>query len=207
MKLLLFGDIHGDMDAIAAVVRQSRDADVAIGAGDFALFRQGLAATMAALSGIRIPTILVHGNHESLEELVRACGDWKEAHVLHGNSVEILGATFFGLGGATPVTPFPEWSVDVPEWAAARLLSECPPGAILVSHSPPLGCLDEIEGNRRIGSRAVRDFVVDRKPPLVVCGHIHETWARREYLAGVPVVNPGPAGRLLPFQTNSDGFS
>jgi Icc-related predicted phosphoesterase len=207
MKLLLFSDIHVEMDAIAAVVRQSRDADVAVGAGDFALFREGLAAAISALSRIRVPTILVHGNHESHEELVRACVDWKEARVLHGNSVEILGVTFFGLGGATPLTPFPEWSVDVPEAEAARLLSQCPPGAVLVCHSPPLGCLDEIEGNRRIGSRAVRDFVVDRKPPLVVCGHIHETWARREYLAGAPVVNPGPAGRLYPFQTNSDGVS
>jgi Icc-related predicted phosphoesterase len=205
MKLLLFSDIHGDMDAIAAVVRQSRDADVAIGAGDFALFREGLAPTISALSQIRIPTILVHGNHESHQELVRACADWKAAHVLHGNSAEIRGVTFFGLGGATPITPFPEWSVDVPEWEAALRLSKCPSGAVLVTHSPPLGCLDEIEGNRHIGSRAVRDFILDRKPPLAVCGHIHETWARRGFLEGVPVVNPGPAGRLLPFQTLSGG--
>lgn len=199
MKLLLFADIHRDPEAIEAVVRQSREADVAIGAGDYALFREGLRETMESLSRIAIPTLLVHGNHETSEELADACAGWKQARILHGNAVEIHGTTFFGLGGATPVTPFPDWSVDVPEEDAARLLEKCPPDAVLISHSPPLGCLDEIGGNRHIGSQSVRDFVERRKPPLVVCGHVHEAWARREFLAEVPVINPGPAGRLYPF--------
>mgnify|MGYP006271272931 CR=1 FL=1 len=203
MKLLLFGDIHREADAIEAVVRQSQDADLAIGVGDYAKFRNGLAPTMASLSRMAVPTLLVHGNHETPEELARACAGWDRVHILHGNSVQMGGLSFFGIGGATPVTPFPEWSVDVPEAEAARLLSECPAGAVLISHSPPLGCLDEIGENRHIGSRAVRDFVEARRPPLVACGHVHETWAQRAFLAGVPVVNPGPAGRLFPFP---DGF-
>lgn len=207
MKLLLFADIHRDPEAIEAVVRQSKEADVAIGAGDYALFREGLRETVESLSRIAIPTLLVHGNHESPEELAEACAGWEQARILHGNSVRICGVTFFGIGGATPVTPFPEWSVDVPEEEAARLLAECPPNAVLISHSPPLGCLDEIAGNRHIGSRSVRDFVEKRKPPLLVCGHVHETWARRDFLAGVPVVNPGPAGRLFPFQMDQNEVS
>ena len=197
MNLLLFGDIHRDLGACEAIVRRSREADLVIGVGDYALFRKGLRETMAPLSRIAVPTLLVHGNHESTEELAAACVGWKQVRLLHGNSVRIGSMAFFGLGGATPLTPFGSWSVDIPEEEAARLLDRCPPNAALISHSPPFRCLDRIADDRFVGSRAVRRFVETRKPPLVVCGHIHESAGQRDLLAGVPVVNPGPGGILL----------
>ena len=50
-----------------------------------------------------------------------------------------------------------------------------PESTILVSHTPPACVLDYAHrfGDRHVGSSAVRQFVVDRQPLLVLCGHVH----------------------------------
>jgi hypothetical protein len=83
------------------------------------------------------PASLVAANNESTEELAEACRDWPQAHVLHGSGATIDGVEFFGLGGGVPVTPFGAWSYDFTEEQATELLSGCPKGCVLVSHSPP----------------------------------------------------------------------
>ena len=47
-----------------------------IGAGDFASVHRGLEETIAALAGIRPPTLLVPGNNETDAALREACADW-----------------------------------------------------------------------------------------------------------------------------------
>jgi Icc-related predicted phosphoesterase len=78
---------------------------------------------------------------------------------------------FFGLGGGIPVTPFGAWSYDFTEEQAAELLSGCPKGGVLVSHSPPKGAVDVDSRGRSLGSVAVRDAVDRLEPVLVVCAH------------------------------------
>ena len=201
MKLLLFGDVHCDEASCHAIVNLSKQADVVIGAGDYATFRKGLDNTIACLSGIEVPTLLVFGNHESQEELSHACvaASWTSARVLHGEAVTMGGQSFFGIGGATPVTPFGEWSVDVPESMAEKLLAKAPENCILISHSPPYQCLDLARNNQHLGSQAIRQFIETRHPALAVCGHIHETWNCRDLIENVPVINPGPQGTLIEY--------
>jgi len=154
MKLILFSDLHRDKAAAARIVDLARNADVVVGAGDFASVRRDISNCIDVLASSRIPAVLVAGNNESHDELVAACENWKSAHVLHGTSIEIDGATFFGLGGGVPVTPFGSWSWDFSEEDAAQLLRSCPPGAALVSHSPPKGFVDEDSSGRSLGSTA-----------------------------------------------------
>ncbi len=202
MKFLLFSDIHCDEDACRAVVAKATQADVAIGAGDYALFRDGLQHTIDLLSQITIPTILVPGNHESYDELVAACCNWKSVHVLHDNVVQVNGVIFFGLGYATPITPFDSWSMDISEDVAEECLALCPSNSILISHSPPKDCLDSISTSRKIGSQSVRRCIENIDLQFVVCGHIHEEFNKCEYIGGTPVINAGPFGKIyhLPIQ-------
>ena len=60
------------------------------------------------------PTLLVPGNNETEDALRAACDGWEAATVLHGEGTELDGASFFGLGGGVPVTPWP-WSFDLTE--------------------------------------------------------------------------------------------
>lgn len=194
MRLLLVSDLHRDLEAASTVVDRATDVEVVVGAGDFAVQRRGLEGIIGVLSSIRTPTVLVAGNGESTGELEAACAEWEAARVLHGSGVEIDGVPFYGLGGGVPETPFGAWSWDLGEDAARELLSDCPDGAVLVSHSPPRGHVDRDSSGRHLGSDAVREAVERVRPRLVVCGHVHASWGERSDLGGVPIVNAGPAG-------------
>jgi len=179
------------------MVELAHGVDVVVGAGDFANTRQGVSICIEVLQRIKLPSVLVAGNNESYEELVAACAGWPSAHVLHGNGVEINGRPFFGIGGGIPVTPFGDWSWDFSEAEAEQLLRPCPVGAVLVSHSPPKGFVDESAPGRSLGSTAVRDAVIRLEPRLVVCGHIHACAGQRANIGKTPIINAGPGGVLF----------
>jgi Icc-related predicted phosphoesterase len=194
MKLLLFSDLHRDTSAAKRIVDLAEGVDVVIGAGDFANERHGISTCIEILSRIQVPTVLVPGNNESCDELVAACANWRNATVLHGTGIEIVGVPFFGIGGGIPITPFGEWSYDFSEDDAAHLLRACSGGAVLVSHSPPKDSVDLSSSGRSLGSTAVRDAVIRLKPRLVVSGHIHGSAGRQVMVGRSPVVNAGPDG-------------
>jgi Icc-related predicted phosphoesterase len=193
MRLFAFSDLHRDRDQARRIVEVSRDADVVIGAGDFASFHLGLGGVIDILSEITAPTIVVPGNNERDNALWRACGGWTAATMLHGAGTEIDGVQFFGLGAGVPNTPFP-WSFDLSEEDAEEKLRECPEGAILVLHSPPKGYVDEAHG-RSLGSTAILRAIERVRPPLAVCGHIHDSWGREARIGETRVVNLGPEGK------------
>lgn len=197
MKLLLFSDLHRDVDAARHLVDLARQVDVVIGAGDFANRHQGLHDTLDILADIKKPAVLVPGNGETVEELREAASVWKSARVLHGNGCEISGQAFWGVGGGIPVTPFGDWSYDFTEADAETLLADCPQQAILVVHSPPIDTVDHDSSGRIRGSQAIRDAVIAKSPRLVVCGHIHSDWGKRVTLDTTVIINAGPQGQLV----------
>ena len=71
MKLLAFSDLHRDREAAERLVELASEADVVVGAGDYATIRIGLERTMETLSVIATATVLVPGNAESDTELWR----------------------------------------------------------------------------------------------------------------------------------------
>src|SRR5437667_4903999 len=149
----------------------SSDADVVVAAGDFASIHQGLEQLIDMLVTIEKPTVLVPGNNETEDDLRRACRGWRSAIVLHGAGTEIDGVPFYGLGGGIPTTPWP-WSFDLTEEEAARKLDACPHECVLVVHSPPKGHVDG--RSRSLGSESILRTIEERRPRVVVCGHIHE---------------------------------
>lgn len=195
MRILAFSDLHRDLRKARRLTELAAEADVVVGAGDFASFRLGLDRTIDALSAISAPTFLVPGNAERASALWRAASTWSSATVLHGKAARIADIEFFGLGGGIPPTPFP-WSFDMTEEEAAQALAGCPPEAVLVVHSPPKGHVDEAFG-RHLGSEAILQAIEDKRPRLVVCGHIHQAWGRESTVAGTRVVNLGPEGTFL----------
>jgi uncharacterized protein len=197
MRLLLFSDLHCDAVAAEVLVEMAISADLVIGAGDFANVRQGHGICLEVLKEIPKPAVLVAGNAEWTDELRKAAQVWPSATVLHGEAAQIAGLTFFGLGGAVPVTPFGGWSYDLTEEEAGVFLRDLPTGAILVTHSPPQGVLDTDSRGRSLGSTAIRAAVLAKAPRLVVCGHIHASGGKQANLGNSIVVNAGPKGVLI----------
>jgi len=193
MRVLAFSDLHRDLDAAAELVERSAEFDVVIGAGDFASVHEGLGETIDALAAIETPTVLVPGNNETEEALREAASGWTAATVLHGDSAEIGGTEFFGLGAGVPTTPW-DWSFDLSDDEAEEMLSPCPAGAVLVVHSPPQGHCDRSSGGDHLGSHAILDAIARKRPPLAVCGHIHEAWGERSRIGPTEIANLGPDG-------------
>jgi uncharacterized protein len=196
VKLLAFSDLHRDLDQAARLVEMSADADVVIGAGDFASVHEGLEETIEALAEITAPTVLVPGNNETDEALRAASAVWRSATVLHGGGMTIDGVEFFGLGAGVPLTPW-EWSFDLDDDDAMTMLSLCPRNAVLVLHSPPRGHCDSNGSGDHFGSPALLRTIEEKAPRLAVCGHIHESWGCESTIGETPVRNLGPKGIWL----------
>lgn len=197
MKILAFSDLHRDLDTAASLVEMAPEADLVVGAGDFASVHEGLDEAIGALSGIETETVVVPGNNETADELRDSVGRlWPAARVLHGESAEVAGTSVYGLGGGVPVTPW-EWSFDLDEGEAAELLEALPAGGLLVVHSPPKGHCDKSAGEEHLGSTAILEAIERTQPRLAVCGHIHEAWGERSTIGSTEVVNLGPDGTWL----------
>lgn len=196
MKLLAFSDLHRDLGQAAELVAMSTEADVVIGAGDFASVHKGLDETIEALAAIETPTVLVPGNNETEQALRDAASGWSAAIVLHGSGTEIDGVELYGLGAGIPVTPW-EWSFDLDDEAASEMLSGCPEHAVLVLHSPPRGHCDSNGADMHFGSPALLRAIEEKAPRLAVCGHIHESWGCESQIGDTPVRNLGPKGTWI----------
>jgi len=194
MNLLLFSDLHADVAGARRLAGLATGADLLVGAGDFGNSRSHIADCLPALLSTGKPAVFVPGNSESFDELAEACREFPNARVLHGTSCDIDGVTFFGLGGGIPVTPFGSWSYDFTEEQAADLLKDCPPAAVLVTHSPPQGAVDVASSGKRLGSTAIRAAIERTRPRLVVCGHIHASAGQTAHVGSTPIINPGPKG-------------
>jgi Icc-related predicted phosphoesterase len=196
VRLLAFSDLHRDLDQAASLVERSSEADAVIAAGDFASVHKGLEETIDALRPISVPTVLVPGNNETEDALRAACDGWNAATVLHGQGAEIDGTRFFGLGAGIPVTPW-DWSFDLDEAQARERLAACPEGAVLVVHSPPKGHCDTSSSGDHLGSESILEAIESKRPPLAVCGHIHEAWGAEDEVGSTTVINLGPSGRVI----------
>jgi uncharacterized protein len=196
VKLLAFSDLHRDLVQAARLVEMSAEADMVIGAGDFASVHEGLEETIAALAAIEAPTVLVPGNNETAEALREAAAEWSAATVLHGEGATLGGIEFYGLGAGIPVTPW-DWSFDLDDETATQMLAACPEGVVLVLHSPPQGHCDSSGGDDHFGSRALLQAIEEKRPRLAVCGHIHESWGCESQIGETPIRNLGPTGTWI----------
>ncbi|MEM0144067.1 MAG: metallophosphoesterase [Candidatus Parvarchaeum sp.] len=62
---------------------------------------------------------------------------------------------------------------------------------IVVSHCPPYGILDHAIrfGEKNIGSKSLYKFIQNRKPLLVICGHVHSQGGRETKLSNTVILN------------------
>ncbi|WP_108260393.1 metallophosphoesterase family protein [Mangrovicoccus ximenensis] len=189
MKILAFSDLHCDRIAAERLVEASAEADLVVGAGDFASVHRGLDRTMEAIRAFEDKALYVPGNNETLEALRAAT----RAPVLHGEAMEIGGVTFAGIGAAVPpLPPLPWHSYDLTEDEAAAMLAPIGAADVLVCHSPPHGIADRLDDGRRIGSTALRAAIERIQPRLVFCGHIHGCWGESGMIGTSRVHNLGP---------------
>ncbi len=191
MRILFISDLHGQCRAIPALPA----ADLIIVGGDFTQFgsTEDVAAVLQCVRKRPEPCLAVLGNLDP--ETANALLD-EQGISLHLRRRQFGTRSLVGIGGANTSpfnTPY-EWTDD----DMAAQLTACHacsgPLDILVSHAPPRQSgADRIGNGSAVGSQAVADLVQRHRPPLVLCGHIHEA-AGIYAFAGAIIVNPGPFG-------------
>jgi len=190
-------DIHGDSRVTRELARRieamERKPDAILIAGDVTNFgTAGIAEkVLKPLLGLGIRVVAVHGNCDGRDvpEYLESLGI-----SVHDRRIEIDGIGLVGIGGSN-VTPFHTiWELSEEE-IEAILRRNYRPGDIILSHAPPHGTkVDLTRSGLHVGSKALRKFIEENQPPIVITGHIHEARGV-DRIGGTIVVNPGPLFR------------
>jgi Icc-related predicted phosphoesterase len=195
MKLLGITDLHGSPAALERILTDAGPVDLILLGGDLTNFgspddAEGL-VRRAQATGAKV--LAVAGNCDSTE--------------IDRRLVE-LGVSLMGRGlihegvGLHGLSAMPPWRSDMYQLTEDELAEALRAGYaqitgaehhVLLSHPPPHGGkLDCTSGSKHVGSTAVRRFIDEARPELVVCGHIHEARGVQK-LGPTTAVNCGPA--------------
>jgi hypothetical protein len=190
-------DLHGSNKALTRILDHAGPVDAVLLGGDITHFGSpDEAEDLVRLARRSQATVLgVAGNCDSREIDARLV----ELDVsLHGRGV-LLGT--LGLHGLSAIPPWITKMYQTTEGQLAASL-EAGYGQVrgagrhgVLTHVPPLGLsVDRVFFGRHVGSWALREFVDQNAPSLVVCGHIHEARGI-EQIGPTTIVNCGHALR------------
>ncbi len=195
MRIAYVVDVHDRFEAVGDAVARTGPVDVLVVGGDITTFGTPDDAERA-VAGWRplAPRLLaVAGNCDSPEIDARLV---ELGISLDGRGVEIDGVGFFGASAA-PHSPL-HTPHEVPDeelgHRAETGLAEIDgvPVRIFCPHAPPYAtACDRLRSGQHVGSQALRAFVDQEQPDLLLCGHIHEARGIDD-VGRTRVVNPGP---------------
>lgn len=194
MKILALTDIHSRVYYTQQVTNQLQQADLVLIAGDITNFgdREEANLIIEKLLLLNRNILAIPGNCDHvgvLDTLVARNMNLHAATKITGNTM------FFGIGGCNK-TPF-HTPQEYSEQEIAGLLGNFAKTPdvdrfIFISHAPPYKTkLDRVILGFHVGSKAIRNFIEDFKPDVVVCGHIHEARGY-DYIGEALIINPGP---------------
>ena len=198
MRILALTDIHGAYETMRSIIAKERLCDVIVLGGDITTNGTeadiGEALTIAEQSGKRVFAVCGNMDPAPLENTL----------VEHGVSINAKGVIlddvgFFGVSAA-PIS-FLHTPNEVSEEEIARRAElgwqdvVHARRKIFVPHAPPSGTkADRTFIGKHVGSTAVRKFIEERQPDVVVCGHIHEARGQ-DVIDGTKIVNCGGAAK------------
>lgn len=190
MKILVCGDTHGSKALNENLKRKAREADFVIHLGDFTWGNYNVENELKFLNTLGKDVIVLHGNHESENEVRMITQKLENVTFLHKDKIEINGYTFLSYGGggfARFDQEFEELSHQFSLWKTDK--------TILLLHGPPHGTkVDDLGDNIFTGNMSVRNWIEANQPLYAFSGHIHETFGKIDRVGKTTLINPGPKG-------------
>lgn len=183
MRVAALYDIHGNMLALEATLREVRDAgvDLVVVGGDV-LPGPMPRETLARLMALEIAVRFIHGNGERIVATYLAGGDISEVPQAHRAVIEWT-ASQLDDDQRRAITRWPStFDLDIPEL-----------GHTLFCHATPRN--DSEIFTRVTAQERLAVVFDDVNASVVVCGHTHMQFDRR--VGDVRVVNAGSVG--MPF--------
>lgn len=198
MKFIAFTDIHGSYEKVRTALSAEQQCSAVILGGDLTTggtVREALDAVRMVQSFGK-PVFAVAGNMDpvELDDVLEAQGLGLNAR---GIMLDEIG--LFGVSGspATPLhTPYEISEDEIALRAHAGWKDvQAARSTVFVPHAPPHDtAVDKLANGTHVGSVAVRRFIEQCHPTVVVCGHIHEARGI-DTIGSSTIVNCGPAGK------------
>ena len=212
MNILVFSDIHGDMEFLSIVENDIRQADIIMLSGDITHFgrERQVKKICDTFTVLNKNLVAIPGNcdyPEVNQYLVKQNMSLDCRFFVQDNIF------FMGVGGSLPCpgkTPNEyseeDFAVMLDETVSAN--SKGLP-IILLMHQPPFNTLtDQLSDGFHLGSHSIRQFVEKYQPLVCFCGHIHESIGI-DTIGKTTIVNPGPfnLGRYTNINVQNNAVS
>lgn len=195
MKILAYVDSHGSTTAykkLKKLVKKEKP-ELIICAGDITIFSANFIYIVHQINRFHIPTLIIHGNHESELEMKKACSLFKYTKFVHRKLYEVDNYVFIGYGGGGFSIKDKEFEKFIK--TKERKLKD--KTLILITHGPPYGTkVDNIMGSYS-GNKSYTKFIKQYQPKLVICGHLHENEGLQDKIGKSRIINPGPYGKIF----------
>ncbi len=201
MKVLAFGDIHGDVSLSKALAEKAEKEKVnlVLVCGDITHFNNFFPGTFYEFVKRNLKVMFVRGNHES-GATADFLSEFYNITNLHNKIVNYENIAFTGIGGAN-VGPFPFSEEKIFEMLNKNLMkiskSKDITKKVVVSHVHPSGSLIENFSSFFKGSSALERIIKEFEPDLVLCSHVHEAAGIEENMGRTKVINVGKFGKIL----------
>lgn len=134
--------------------------------------------------------IFIAGNHDwGFEDITDIDSNYKDkgVHYLFDSGIEIDGIKFWG----SPWQPeFYNWAFNLPRGEKLAEKWDLIPNNIdiLITHGPAFGMLDWTMGGQRVGCSDLLLKILQIKPKIHACGHIHCAYGQK-YYEGIEFLN------------------
>lgn len=198
MKILAFGDIHGDSRLAEKLAQQAEDenVDLVVLCGDITYNDQPTVNLISPFVKRNKKVVLIPGNHESVataDFLAQLYG----AKNLHGYSITSGDVGFFGCGGA---------NIGIHQLEEKEIFDLLKKGSdgleevrkkIMITHVHPEGTLMEKFTKIFPGSKGVKKAIDELKPDILLCSHVHEAEGLEEMVGNTRVINVGREGKII----------
>lgn len=173
MRIYAVADIHAVSERITRIRAGIGDhsPDVLIVAGDIVNYTHN-ERLFREIDSLEVPVLAVRGNSDPYWH-ERRYQRYPNITSLHLNKVDIGGFSFTGIGGTLPV-PFRSRFRLLERRLLENIKRLLDRRTVLVVHPPPHGTLDRVMGRFSAGAKGVCELMDHCRPPLVLCGHIHE---------------------------------
>jgi putative phosphoesterase len=195
MRILALSDIHHAYATAEKILAGERAYDIILICGDITTHGSSIEAEQAIkqFKTYGKPVLAVAGNMDSpeIDDTLKRTGCSIDAK---GIIIDDIG--FFGVSAAPTSqlhTPYEISEDEILQRAKTGWIDvKSAHRKVFVPHAPPYKSkLDRIAVGEHVGSVAVRTFVDQYQPDIVVCGHIHE--ARGTDILGTSqMINCGP---------------
>lgn len=200
LRILAAGDIHGDTRLAARLAKKAakEKVDLVVLCGDLTFAEISVEGIIGPFVKARKKVLLIPGNHETLATtnfLAELYGP--DVKNLHGYSLKTGDTGIFGCGSANiGLFRLQEKEIyDLLKKGFNRIRKT--KKKIMVTHVHPSGTLMEKLTTIFPGSTGVRKAIMQLKPDIALCSHVHEAEGIEERIGKTRVINVGGKGKII----------